>query len=443
MNKTRSLGIFIIAITLITLLIDLPRIPIKISKGPVIIDTVIGGYSINILNGKFQRDLNIRKGLDLAGGVHVVLQADMQNIAEEDKATAIESAKEVIERRVNLYGVSEPTVQTAKVGDSYRIIVELPGVYNTQDAIDLIGTTAKLNFRELINDKDLQDATLADFADTGLTGADLKKSSVSFDQQTGKPEVALEFTQAGAEKFGKITERNLQKPLAIFLDNYILTAPTVQAVITDGRAVISGDFTLEEAKSYVIQLNAGALPVSVKVIEQRNIGATLGADSVKRSILAGGIGLFLVAVFMIGIYGRLGILATVALFIYSLITLAIYKLIPVVLTLPGLAGFILSIGMAVDSNILIFERIKEERRRGNPLGLSLELGFGRAWDSIRDANISTLITCFILFNPFNWSFLVTSGPVRGFALTLFLGVVISLFTGIIVTRNLIRIFYKG
>ncbi|MFH1407787.1 MAG: protein translocase subunit SecD [Patescibacteria group bacterium] len=435
MNKTRSLGLFILAITIITLLIDIPKIRIR--------DTEIGGYSIDILNGKFKRDLNIRKGLDLAGGVHVVLQADMENIAKEDRVSAIDAAKKVIERRVNLYGVSEPTVQTAKIGDSYRILVELPGIYNTQDAISLIGTTAKLNFRELVEGKDLQTATIADFVDTDLSGGDLKKALVSFNQQTNEPEVGLEFTQSGAEKFGEITKKNLQKPLAIFLDNSLLTAPTVQAVITDGSAIISGKFTLDEAKSYVIQLNAGALPVSVKVIEQRNIGATLGADSVKRSLIAGGVGLFLVAVFMIGMYGKLGILAVMALFIYSLITLAIYKLIPVVLTLPGLAGFILSIGMAVDSNILIFERIKEERRLGKPLGLSMELGFGRAWDSIRDANVSTLITCFVLFNPLNWSFLVNAGPVRGFALTLFLGVVISLFTGIIVTRNLIRIFYKG
>ncbi|OIP98391.1 protein translocase subunit SecD [candidate division WWE3 bacterium CG09_land_8_20_14_0_10_39_24] len=443
MNKHRALGIFILAITVLTVFIDMPAMPIKLSKGPLKVDTTVGGYSINFANGKFYRDLKVRKGLDLAGGAHIVLQADMGGISSEDKNTAIESAKKIIERRVNLYGVSEPTIQTAKVGDSYRIIVELPGVYNTQDALELIGTTAKLNFRELAEGKDLQTATVADFLDTGLSGADLKKASVSFNSQNNEPEVALEFTQSGAEKFGDITKRNLQKPLAIFLDNYILTAPTVQAVITDGGAVISGKFTLDEAKNYVIQLNAGALPVSVSVLEQRSIGATLGVESVRRSLLAGFIGIFLVFLFMAGIYGKLGIIANLALIIYGLITLALYKLIPVVLTLPGLAGFILSIGMAVDSNILIFERIKEERRLGNPLGLSMELGFGRAWDSIRDANVSTLITCFILFNPFNWTFLVNSGPVRGFALTLFLGVAISLFTGIVVTRNLIRIFYKG
>ncbi|MFH1566134.1 MAG: protein translocase subunit SecD [bacterium] len=435
MNKTRRFGIFIIVVTVITILINLPEISIR--------GVTFGGYSINILNGRFKRDLSIKKGLDLAGGIHVVLQADMQGIAKEDEVSAIESAKKIIERRVNLYGVSEPTVQTAKIGDSYRILVELPGVYNTEEAVNLIGSTAKLNFRELPAEKDLQNALVSDFTDSGLSGADLKKAFVSFDQQSNAPEVSLEFTQDGAKKFGEITKNNLQRPLAIFLDDYLLTAPTVQAVITDGKAVISGQFSLDEAKEYVIQLNAGALPVPVLVIEQKNIGATLGSDSVKRSLFAGGIGLFVVAVFMATLYGKLGILANVALIIYSLITLSIYKLIPVVLTLPGLAGFILSIGMAVDSNILIFERIKEERRLGKPLGLSMELGFGRAWDSIRDANISTLITCFVLFNPFNWSFLVNSGPVRGFALTLFLGVVISLFTGIIVTRNLIRIFYKG
>ena len=180
----------------------------------------------------------------------------------------------------------------------------------------------------------------------------------------------------------------------------------------------------------------------IKVIEQRVVGATLGEDSVRRSLVAGFLGLGLVAFFMIGYYRRLGILAVCALLVYGLLTLAIYKLVPIVLTLPGLAGFILSIGMAVDSNILIFERIKEELRMDKPLGLAMELGFGRAWDSIRDANVATLITCFILFNPFNFSFLIESGPVRGFALTLALGVALSLFTGIVVTRNLIRVFYK-
>ncbi len=434
MKNTRLAVLIIPIIIIISLFINLPKIPIKFEKGPVKINTEIGGYNLSLFGGKYYRDLNIRKGLDLAGGILVVLQADMSSISEGDRVEAIESAKKVIERRVNLFGVTEPTIQTSKIGQDYRIIIELPGVYDTQEAINLIGTTAKLKFKEI---------KLDDFTDTELSGSDLKKAGVAFDQQNGEPQVSLEFTAEGAKKFGEITKRNLQKPLAIFLDEVPVTAPVVRTVISDGRAVITGKFTVDEAKNLSIQLNAGALPVSVKIIEQRNIGATLGLESIRKSIYAGLVGLFLVAFFMIGNYGKLGLIANLALVIYTLITLAVYKMIPVVLTLPGISGFILSIGMAVDSNILIFERIKEERRLGKPLGLAMELGFGKAWDSIRDANISTLITCFILFNPFSWGFLVTSGPVRGFAVTLFLGVVISLFTGIVVTRNLIRAFYKG
>jgi preprotein translocase subunit SecD len=190
-------------------------------------------------------------------------------------------------------------------------------------------------------------------------------------------------------------------------------------------------------------LNAGALPVSIEVVEQRNVGATLGQESVERSIRAGLIGLGLVIIFMVAVYGKLGIIADLALVVYGLITLMLYKLIPVVLTLPGIAGFILSVGMAVDANILIFERLKEELRVGQPYKAAMELAFGRAWDSIRDANVCTLITCFVLFNPFNWGFLPSAGMVRGFALTLGLGIGIGLFTGIIVSRTLIRVFYKA
>ncbi|MCA9397416.1 SecD/SecF family protein translocase subunit, partial [candidate division WWE3 bacterium] len=208
------------------------------------------------------------------------------------------------------------------------------------------------------------------------------------------------------------------------------------------EALVSGGFSIEQAQLLAKQLNAGALPVPVEIIEQETIGATLGQISVEKSITAGLIGLALVIIFMILNYGRLGILASIALAIYGLVTLAVYEIIPVTLTLSGIAGFILSIGMAVDSNILIFERMKEELSAGRQLKQAMELGFGRAWDSIRDANVATLVTVFILFNPFNWNFLVTSGMVRGFALTLGIGIVISLFTGIIVTRTLVRVFYR-
>ena len=253
--------------------------------------------------------------------------------------------------------------------------------------------------------------------------------------------VSLEFSKEGAEKFARLTEKNVGKPLAILLDGVPISAPIVQEVITGGQAQISGNFSLDEAKNLAIQLNAGALPVSIKLVEERTVGASLGAESVKASIRAGLIGLSMVLLFMIAAYGRLGLVANIALIIFGILTLALYKLIPVVLTLPGIAGFLLSVGMAVDANILIFERFKEEKRHRD-FANALEVSFGRAWDSIRDANIATLVTAFILANPLDLSFLHTSGPVRGFAVTLALGIGISLFTGIVVSRNLLRVFIR-
>ncbi|MEX0888025.1 MAG: protein translocase subunit SecD, partial [Patescibacteria group bacterium] len=295
----------------------------------------------------------------------------------------------------------------------------------------LLGSTAQLDFREGES-----------FTPTGLTGKDLTRAELQFDSTTGNPQIGLVFTAEGALKFEEITARNIGQPLAIFLDQALLSAPTVQGKISGGSAVITGSFSLAEARLFVAQLNAGALPTPISVLERRQIGPTLGMEQLQKSVVAGLLGLALVIFFMLGNYGRLGILAAAALVIYSILTLAIYKLVPVTLTLSGIAGFILSVGMAVDANILVFERIKEEQRWGKDLKTAMELGFGRAWDSIRDANLATLITVFILFNPFNWSFLVTSGMVRGFALTLGLGVLISLFTGVLVTRTLVRVFYR-
>jgi preprotein translocase subunit SecD len=385
----------------------------------------------------FTRELAIKKGLDLQGGTEVTLAADMSGVKAADRADALESAKEVIARRVDMYGVTEPVIKTLVAGDSYRISVALPGVESPDEALALIGQTAHLDFREIPGTASAS-ATYADFVPTDLTGKDLERSTVQFDQQSGKPTVGLQFTSDGGAKFATITGRNIGKPLAIFLDDIPVSTPTVQTKIEGGQAVINGDFTLDEAKNLAITLNAGALPVPISILKQQNVAPTLGSESVNKSLVAGGIGLAAVALFMIMNYGYLGFIADLGLLIYGLLTLALYKLIPITLTLPGLAGFILSIGMAVDSNILIFERMKEEGRKGNDRVASLELGFGRAWDSIKDANVATLITTFILFNPFDWSFLNSSGMVRGFALTLGLGIAISLFTGIFVTRNLLR-----
>lgn len=436
---------------LVVVIIDLPKqIPLKTNVFGANIDTSFTRPEINLrlFGSRFYRDLEVKQGLDLQGGTEIILLADMAEISSSDRSRALESAEEIIRRRVDLFGVSEPLIQRSVVEDQYRLIVQLPGIKNVDQALQLIGQTAQMDFREQIEPID-EEATasalaLDSFVPTGLTGKDLAKSQVQFGTHgTGGAQVSLEFTEEGKQKFADITKRNIGKPVAIFLDQFPLTIPIVQQEITDGNAVISGDFTTQQANQLAIQLNAGALPTPIEIIQQRTVGATLGADSVSKSLKAGLVGLAIVMLFMIAYYGWLGFIADVGLVIYGLITLSIYKLLPVTLTLPGLAGFILSVGMAVDSNILVFERMKEEIRIDKPWQLAMELGFGRAWDSIKDANIATLTTSFILFNPLNWSFLPQSGMVRGFALTLGLGVLISLFTGIVVTRSLLRTFYKG
>ena len=448
MKKQRNLLGLILAITVISAVIDLPKnYRINFQIGKFKIDRVVSGPDFDFKIGpiNIKKELNLKQGLDLQGGTQLTLKADMKDIQSKDRDNALESARNVIDRRVNYFGVTEPVIQSSKVNNDYRIIVELPGIKDINQAIDLIGKTAELRFYELEASPSAESTTSASASfskDTGLSGKDLKKSQVQFDSNTGKPDVGMEFTPSGAKLFEEITTRNVGKPVAIILDNEIISAPRVNQIISGGSAVITGDFTLQEAKSLSIQLNAGALPVPVSIIEQRNIGATLGAESIQKSVQAGLIGLVFVLVFMVANYGWLGLIADLSLVVYALLTLALYKLIPVTLTLPGIAGFILSVGMAVDSNILIFERLKEELRLDKPMDFALEQAFGRAWDSIRDANVTTLITCFILFNPLNWDFLNSSGMVRGFALTLALGIFISLFTGIIVTRNLIRTFYK-
>lgn len=443
MNPKRLLTI-IVCLVLIAIVIDMPtEVPVNVEAGPVKLHTTIRRpkFDFNLLGLKVSTNFDIKKGLDLQGGTHVVLRADMASIKPEDRATALDSAKSIIARRVDLFGVSEPLIQTSIANDEYRIVVELPGIKDINQALDLIGQTAQLDFRELAPTA-TQAAFIGDFRQTGLTGKHLAKASTQFNSQTGEPEVGINFNEEGAKLFSDITGRNVGKPVAIFLDEYPVTIPRVNSHITGGEAVISGNFTLEEAKNLSIQLNAGALPVPIEILEQQNIGASLGQDSINKSLRAGMVGLGMVMIFMIMLYGFEGFLADIALIVYGLFTLALYKLIPVTITLPGLAGFILSVGMAVDSNILIFERTKEELRMGKPWQTAMELGFGRAWDSIKDANVATLVTAFILFNPLDWKFLNSSGMVRGFALTLGLGIITSLFTGIIVTRTLMRLFYK-
>lgn len=403
---------------------------------PLHINTMLFGLRIN-------KQFKTHLGLDLKGGSHLVFQADTSKVKAGDLEDSLNSARNIIERRINFFGVSEPTIQTLQTGTNYRIAVDLPGITNVEEAVNLIGKTAQLSFKEVETVQTEKGASPeAILKDTGLTGKDVQKASVSFSSQTGKPEVALNFNQSGAKLFGDITQRNVGKPVLIFLDNSLLTQPTVQQPILDGNAVITGDFTTDEAKQLAIAINSGALPLPIKLIEQRNIGPTLGVSEVQKSIYAGVVGLLAVMLFMVIYYRRLGFIACLALLIYGFISLAIFRTIPVVLTLSGVAGFILSIGMAVDSNILIFERIKEELRAKKELDTAIRLGFGRAIDAIKDANFTTLIVAFILFNPLNWSFFPQFGLVKGFALTLMIGVAVSLFTGVFITKRLIKVLYK-
>ncbi|MEK7127508.1 MAG: protein translocase subunit SecD [Patescibacteria group bacterium] len=415
--------IFILILALVATFIDLPssfKLLNKTFARPNI-NLSIAGFTL-------QRNLDIREGLDLAGGSHIVMSADMTAIKQEDRNTALESLRSIIERRVNYFGVSEPTIQTAKVGNDYRIIVELAGINDTSAALNLIGQTAKLTFHE-------ESSPSAFTKETDLSGTDLARADAGFNQNTGEPIVNLTFTSDGAKKFEDITKRNLNKRVAIFLDEQLLMAPTVQSVITGGKAFISGQFTTTQTKEMAALLNSGALPAPVKVIEERTVGATLGRDSVNKSLLAGAIGLGIISVFMIANYGLLGLIADLALIIYVLLSVAVFKLVPVTLTLAGITGFILSIGMAVDANILIFERMKEEIRWGKQKAQAIELGFARAFPSIRDSNANSLIICAILY----W---FGTGAIRGFAITLAIGIAISLFTAITITRTLLRVLIK-
>ncbi len=386
-------------------------------------------------------------GLDLQGGTQLVYEADLTNISAEDQKSALESLRDVIERRVNSFGVSEPQVQLEKSGDSNRLSVELAGVKDINQAIQTIGKTPLLEFREersqeeleaikqgpgggvQLTEEQLNTAELL-FKPAKLTGQYLKRAEVTFDPTTNQPTIALRFNDEGKEIFREITAANVGKRLAIFLDGQIVSAPTVQQEIPSGEAVISGSFTVPEAEELRDYLNAGALPVPIKLISQQSVGATLGQESLNNIMRAGAIGLFGVVLFMLLLYRIPGIIAVLALVIYSILTLAIFKLMPVTFTLPGIAGFILSIGMAVDANILIFARMREERRWGRSVEESIEAGFLRAWPSIRDSNIATLITTFILY------FLTTSF-VRGFALTLGIGVLMSMFSAVFISRLLL------
>ncbi len=371
-----------------------------------------------------------RLGLDLVGGSHLIYSVDLSKVATEDRSSVLGGLRDVIERRVNLFGVSEPQVYIAESGASTNLVVELAGVKSVSEAINQIGLTPLLDFREVE-----QNGSSTEFIQTNLSGQYISKAQLSFNSTTGAPEVSISFNEEGSKIFEQLTEANIGKPLAIFLDNELIEMPTVQTKISGGSAVITGSFSVQDAKKMVERFNAGALPAPINLINQQTVSASLGSDSLYKALLAGALGTLLVMLFMILYYRYLGIFAVIALLIYIFITLGLFKLIPVTMSLAGLAGFILTIGMAVDANILIFERTKEELKRGLSRKVAIEEGFRRAWTSIRDSNISTIITAVILY-------FFTSSFIKGFALTLLIGVLVSMFSSITTTRLLLRVFIK-
>ncbi len=476
----------------------------------IAVDITNRAVALNLGPINLAREIKVYEGLDLRGGLQVLLQADLPGGKAPDR-DQMEAARQIVENRVNGLGVSEPLVQ---LQGTDKIVVELPGITDPEQAIKTFGQTGLLEFVDagdqtlLPGDKITTtypilyeeysktptptpapgltpgaatpsatatqpvtgtgaitgtgtitgtgavtatagtEATpvpprLQQKYPTVITGQDLQNASVAFDQTTGAPEIAFQIKgscspqpcTAGSKRFFDYTSKNIGKTLAIVLDKTVISAPRVQSGISDqGR--ITGQFSLQEAQSLVLQLKYGALPVPLKVAQNSSVGPTLGEDSVQRSVRAGLIGLGIVILFMLIYYRLPGLLADFALVIYAAVVLAVFKMLPVVLTLAGIAGFILSIGMAVDANILIFERTKEELRAGKRLRAAIEAGFSRAWPSIRDSNMSTLITCAILF----WFGSEFGASIeKGFALTLAIGVIISLFTAITVTRSFLRL----
>ncbi len=440
---------------------------------------------LNKLGINYKKDFAVQLGLDLKGGAHLVYKADFKDIAQADQKDAITSVRDTIERRVNSFGVSEPLVQ---VQGTDQIVVELPGITDVNQAIDQIGQTPLLEFRTQGDPNAAQNATvdanglvnidpLAGCKKTCLSGKQLKKATADVQQGSTALSsniiVRLQFDEEGTKLFSEMTTANLNKQIAIVLDGQVISAPTVQSAITDGEAIISGKFTAEEAKQLATRLNSGALPVPISLISQQNVGASLGQESIQKSLIAGLIGLLLVVLFMIFYYRYPGLLAVLALVIYILLSIAVFKIgisitaiilvgiffllgivvsgwfgilalvsylalmflggvQPVTLTLAGIAGFILSIGMAVDANILIFERMKEEIHSGKELTKAVEDGFDRAWLSIRDSNVSSLITTFILY-------MFGTPSIKGFAITLSIGILISMFSAITATRTFLRL----
>lgn len=406
----------------------------------VAVSVVAGVFSYEPLWKKISSSRPWSLGLDLAGGSSLTYDIDLANVRDTEQDSVVRGLRDVIEKRVNLFGVAEPKVYTEKVGTQNRLVIELAGVKDVNQAIKMIGQTPFLEFREVAEGKDASSSV--SFIQTDLTGRYVNSAQVGRDQNTGVPEIDFSLNDEGAVLFEKLTAKNVGKPICLFLDGQPIlpdsiqdSCPRVQAAISGGKARITGQFTIARASQIVERFNAGALPAPITLVNQQTIGSDFGQDSLAKAIFAGLVGTLAVMIFMMIYYRMLGVFASIALLIYTAVTMGVFKLIPITMTLSGIAGFILSIGMAVDANILVFERTKEELKKGIPHAAAIEEGFRRAWTSIRDSNVSTMITAGVLY-------FFTSSFVQGFALSLFIGVVLSMFSAITTTRLMLRAFLK-
>jgi len=384
-----------------------------------------------------------RLGLDLSGGSHLIYKADVSGVPAGQVSDSMNALRDVIERRVNLFGVSEPVVQIQEGGfisgnSDEKLIVDLPGVTDVEKATAMIGQTPLLEFKIERSKDEPQTLTVGkdgvakvdlsqQYVSTELTGRYLKKAVLEFDQNSREPKVGLQFDDTGSKLFADITKNNVGKIVAIYLDGAPISTPVVREEITGGEAQISGNFTPIEAKQLVGRLNSGALPVPISLLSKQTIGASLGDNALFAGMKAAFIGFLFIALFLILWYRLPGLIAVLSLCIYVVIILTLFKLLPVTLTAAGIAGFIISLGIAVDANVLIFERLKEEMRAGRTVTDSVSTGFSRAWFSIRDSNTSSIITAIILF----W---FGTSLIKGFALTLGMGVLISMLSAITISR---------
>ncbi len=452
----------LILIILLAFFAGIVVFPAQINKA---IDFADDNFSISLPKIK-EKDFMF--GLDLQGGAYLLYEADLSEIPAGERIERMEGLRNLIERRIDLFGIAESSVQVR----GERLAVEIPGAHDLDEAMTIIGETPFLDFREITDDFEekyekkweeieehfgkerfeiseeeiisLDDEKIEDweiifdnpFQKTELTGRHLENASVAMHPVSQDPIILLNFTDEGAEIFEKITQRNIGKPLATFLDDEILQQATVQEKISGGEAQITGAFSVEEAYEIARDLRIGALPVPIEPVSQRSIGTALGEESLNRSLRAAIIGFLFVSLFMIIIYRLPGLLAVISLSIYVLLVLFLFKTVPVTLTLSGIAGFILSVGMAIDANILVISRLREEIRSGKDVKKSIEEGYKNAWSSIRDGNITTLMVAIILF-------FITTSFVRGFAITLILGILVSLFCAMIVSRGLLFLFEEG